>query len=655
MRGLQRLKALLATESQDVTAWALAVFAISAFVLLILSVPGIYVKDSGELVAAIRGMGVPHPTGFSLYCLTGKLFDLLPFGAGAFRANAFSAVSAAGAATLAFLLTVELARILSIRLNLVAALVSPIALIASHLFWQHATTTEVYAFSLAGMLLAFLAWVRGAFLQDARWLAVGAVVTGLGAGGHLTWPLYGAMVGFFALIAYLRGTKRFSLVPILVLLAILGSLVSLYLLAVANRGPYMNWGSPADLKGFLAHLTGSRIRTSFQDELSGVPLGLVWINFKRSVLTLSDGAIAIIPAALAGLVLLFIKRPFLAVVAFCLLLADLLFSARINPMGIVDWQTLLPSASYLAILAGVATVVLWDYKWGKVLVFASIAAALAQFSVSPIERRMDRVTAASDIVWDFLDALPPSATVFTSSDNLSSGLAGIQLVETARPDVLVLVKQHMSDAKYTAARLDQHGGASNRPVLVGSFKGQAFESASETPQDAVIRALAASSQDGAVWFELGEGMVDRAVMPNLEPDFPAFRYVEKQSSDQADEVAERAIVHIENADRWAAGWSSNFLTQLGIWAVFKNNNAQAARYTAMAIKAEPGNAKALNNMAVILRAEGDFENAIKFANLAVKADSSYQRGWKTLANTAQMAGDSETFKKAQNALKSFER
>ena len=114
MRGLQRLKALLATESQDVTAWALAVFAISAFVLLILSVPGIYVKDSGELVAAIRGMGVPHPTGFSLYCLTGKLFDLLPFGAGAFRANAFSAVSAAGAATLAFLLTVELARILSI-------------------------------------------------------------------------------------------------------------------------------------------------------------------------------------------------------------------------------------------------------------------------------------------------------------------------------------------------------------------------------------------------------------------------------------------------------------------------------------------------------------------------------------------------------------
>jgi tetratricopeptide (TPR) repeat protein len=158
-----------------------------------------------------------------------------------------------------------------------------------------------------------------------------------------------------------------------------------------------------------------------------------------------------------------------------------------------------------------------------------------------------------------------------------------------------------------------------------------------------------------VWFELGEGMVDRAVMPNLEPDFPAFRYVEKQSSDQADEVAERAIVHIENADRWAAGWSSNFLTQLGIWAVFKNNNAQAARYTAMAIKAEPGNAKALNNMAVILRAEGDFENAIKFANLAVKADSSYQRGWKTLANTAQMAGDSETFKKAQHALKSFER
>ena len=37
----------------------------------------IYVGDSGELVAAVATLGIPHPPGYPLYVLLGKLWTLL--------------------------------------------------------------------------------------------------------------------------------------------------------------------------------------------------------------------------------------------------------------------------------------------------------------------------------------------------------------------------------------------------------------------------------------------------------------------------------------------------------------------------------------------------------------------------------------------------
>ena len=37
----------------------------------------IYVGDSGELVTAVYLLGIPHPSGYPVYCLLGKLWTLL--------------------------------------------------------------------------------------------------------------------------------------------------------------------------------------------------------------------------------------------------------------------------------------------------------------------------------------------------------------------------------------------------------------------------------------------------------------------------------------------------------------------------------------------------------------------------------------------------
>jgi hypothetical protein len=56
-----------------VRAEALAVAAVVFAIHARGAAPTIYVGDSGELVAAAATLGIPHPSGYPLYVLLGKL------------------------------------------------------------------------------------------------------------------------------------------------------------------------------------------------------------------------------------------------------------------------------------------------------------------------------------------------------------------------------------------------------------------------------------------------------------------------------------------------------------------------------------------------------------------------------------------------------
>ncbi|HEY6572171.1 MAG TPA: DUF2723 domain-containing protein, partial [Candidatus Eisenbacteria bacterium] len=58
-------------------------------------------EDSGDLLAASATLGIPHPTGYPLFVLLGRLASLLPLGSVAFRINLVAAL--AGAAGVFFL------------------------------------------------------------------------------------------------------------------------------------------------------------------------------------------------------------------------------------------------------------------------------------------------------------------------------------------------------------------------------------------------------------------------------------------------------------------------------------------------------------------------------------------------------------------------
>ena len=112
--------------------------------------------DSGELVTAVAVLGIPHPSGYPLYVLLGKLWTLLvPIGSIAFRMSLFSAFWAAAACGMLYRLSRET------RLSVPASILSALLLAFAPTFWAEANVQRVYALNAF-----FVAW---ATLLAVRW------------------------------------------------------------------------------------------------------------------------------------------------------------------------------------------------------------------------------------------------------------------------------------------------------------------------------------------------------------------------------------------------------------------------------------------------------------------------------------------------------
>lgn len=228
---------------------ALVVFAALLIVYLLTAAPTVGDEDSGELVAAAHVLGVAHPTGYPLWTVLAKLFDLLPLGpASAFRVAVFSAVSAAGAAALLCWITISLTGL---------ALAGASAGLAFGLWfptWSQAVRPEVYA--LEGLLFAWFAlalarWDQERTPRNLGWMAL----AGGAATMHHRSALFALAPGLLAAF-WLTRPKRVTVWARGVALFCLPFLCYLYLPLRAATHPPMNWGNPNTLERFLYHALG---------------------------------------------------------------------------------------------------------------------------------------------------------------------------------------------------------------------------------------------------------------------------------------------------------------------------------------------------------------------------------------------------------------
>lgn len=221
-------------------------------------------EDSGDLLSASATLGIPHPTGYSLYVLLGRVASLLPLGSIAFRINLISAL--AGAAGVYFLVrwVAEAApRAAGPGGALFGALTAAGIYAFSRGAWSQSVLAEVYTLQIAILGAILWASARAARPEGTRALYVAAYLFGLGLSHHLLVLAAAPALG----IAIWQRARAGALgaVPgaLLFLLVIWGATPILYLPIRASLGPDFSWGVPNTPERLAWVLTGAQYAGNF--------------------------------------------------------------------------------------------------------------------------------------------------------------------------------------------------------------------------------------------------------------------------------------------------------------------------------------------------------------------------------------------------------
>jgi len=244
--------------------YALISFLVPLITYIFFLAPTIVGGDTGELITSAYALGIPHPPGYPLYMILGKIFTYLPFNSIAWRVNLLSAVLSAFTVLLVYLSLRMVTR------NNLAALCGGLSLAFSRFFWHYSEVAEVFPLNnfFAALLIYLLLLYREAYLKgiaiDAKilksdplkvpgikYLYLLAFLYGIGLSNHHTLILlFPALVYFiYSYQKPLVFSCKFWLICLGLLLS--GLLVYLYAPLAALRQPLINWDNPVNWNNFL--------------------------------------------------------------------------------------------------------------------------------------------------------------------------------------------------------------------------------------------------------------------------------------------------------------------------------------------------------------------------------------------------------------------
>jgi hypothetical protein len=458
--------------------------------------PTVTFVDSGELIVTAKYLGVAHPPGFPLYLLIAHLATRVPFGNVAQRVNFISAICAAAAAVLVFLVTTEAIRSQQLqaakqsrakgwpqakRVPLpeqyawIPGLAAGALAAFSRTLWSYATVAEVYALNallILSVFLLVLRWrnqvagrevvversgrnaknrnadkgvqtqsdtVAGTVDKDGnRLLYLAAFVFGLALGVHhvtvaLTMPA-------IAWLAYtVKGTKLFRVrhLALAALACLIGLAIYAYLPWAAVHSPALNWGNPDTLERFWRHVTGSQYQSNFS--LSSEQVQRQIASF--FTLLFREFGWPWLPAALTlgGIGVYSLYRRDRALLAFLILIGvcNMLFTMGYDIAEDKDAYAIpIFLAVVLAAGIGVHSVLASSEPQKRALSAAILLLipAIAFAANVRINNRSD-YHVAEDYVQNIFRSISPGGLLLTADWQVASPMLYFQEIERQRPDV----------------------------------------------------------------------------------------------------------------------------------------------------------------------------------------------------------------------------
>jgi len=396
----------------------------------------IYVGDSGELTTAVFLLGIPHPSGYPLYVLLGKLWTLaLPLGSIALRMSLFSAAGAAAAVALLFTLARRLG------LGRPAALLGAGLLAVAPSFWGEANIQRVYALGALCLVAALSAAVAWESERTPPRLALVAFLCALGATNHTFMLVFTAAFAGAALVVEPRLLQRWRELGLAALAFAAGLLPYAYLPLASRNDPALDWGDPETLDRFLAVV----FRRGFWERR--------WLESTGDWLAIAGDFLASVPAELtAG--------------GAALALLGIVAARRHRFAALLLLTTALGNVVAMGLHGSRSDLFIWHRYYIPAYLCGALLAALgAQELAARLPRRLawlllvlplfglvthwrefdrSRYRIAEDYSRRLLAQLPPGAHLVASDDNILFVQLYLRHVEGLRPD-LDLVAQGVGD------------------------------------------------------------------------------------------------------------------------------------------------------------------------------------------------------------------
>lgn len=499
-------------------AGGILIFFICWLIYLHTLTPTVGLHDSGEMITAAYILGIPHPPGYPLYCLVGKLWlSLLPIGNIAYRMNLASALCASLTCMMVYFICLKVSRdtkqvarstekktpgsMLYALCSILPPTVSALMLGFATTFWEQAVIAEKYTFNaLFTTLLIFilLKWAEtmsiehgahstegntpGLGLNAQRLLYLFAFLLGLSFTHHIQ-TIYLVPASIFFIIAVwwkkLRQEKQSlkikSLYPLLpfysllkmLCLFILPLFLYLYLPLRAIAHPDVNMGDPHTWQRFLEHIKAIQFGGYF--ELSICNLFYRLYTYLTQFFTYQF-TIYLIWFGLIGAFSLFKSQVRSFIFLSLILIITILYSLFYNIPNIQDYY--LPAFIIFTICIGYGIQVLINiiYKKSSLLyVMCSIFCLLLPLYPLIIHynhNNRSQYYFATDLARNILSPMEEKSIIFLETDDTAFPIWYIHYVEKKNPKAILI------DVPFLAVHYDWYTRDLNKkyPNLAFSFK-----------------------------------------------------------------------------------------------------------------------------------------------------------------------------------------
>ncbi|MCP5533475.1 MAG: DUF2723 domain-containing protein [Akkermansiaceae bacterium] len=557
-----RTRPLVPGNPALVAGWFTVLMVLTVYLLTL--APSVVGGDAGELVAGTASGGVLHPPGYPLYALLGRIFLLLPIGEPAWRMNLFSMVAGVAAAWMLQRATARWSG------SPWAGVLAAACFAFCPVVWEHSVGAEVFA--LHHVFVAALLWVAVAYAETgaARWVWIGAGVTGLAMSHHHTIVFFAAPLAVWPLIRqpsyWLKPTRLAGLAGVL----LLGLLPYAFLPAASSSAAPVSWGDWTTPEGAWKHFTRADYGT-MQLASGEVASAGGWTTRLAAWGRFEAGALGWfgVPVALSGLVAA-CKSPRWRVfalgtaVTFLLYVLAFNFLANLSPASPLFRSVLVRFWTAPHLLACAWLGLGWAH-WMKgrprLLSGGVIGITLGLVLLHWKSASRRGATEFSNYGGAWLEPLPPSAVLLARGDLIMNTAGYRQVCTGFRKDVRLLDLERMTYAWHTRAlaRRDPSlvlPGSHYQPGIAGCYDlnmlieanpdlGPWFVAGDLTPVEIdVLRG----------WTLLPHGLGWRMVPPDKPIDFVAWW----NESDHALPKFDPPSRNRRKADPWAASVAADF-------------------------------------------------------------------------------------------------